>query len=385
MQTTQTATAAAEASDVEAVRALGRALAARLVERDDAIEGLLAALVAGQHVLLVGPPGTAKSLLARLVCESLTGARWFQTLLTRFSTPEELFGPLDLAALEAGRYERLVDGYLPTAHIAFLDEVFKANSAILNALLTLLNERLYHNGGRAHPAPLMTLVAASNELPDDDALMALHDRFLARFFIEPIQSDRRFVTYLRGAAEAPPLPALELEVIERLRARLPEIEVTEPVLELVARLRSELDRRGIVVSDRRWLLTLDYLRAVALLSGADRVGPELLPRAEPCLWSDPEDRAEVRAALAEALSGHDDEARRLLAQAREVVAFARRGFDDPTDEARAAIEAHAKLARLMAEADRLRRLSEASGAPSEAVDEVRATLAAMQRDLLADE
>ncbi len=140
------------------------ALRAGLVERDEPLRLALLAALSGEHFLLVGPPGTAKSTLARRLHLAFRG-RYFERLLTRFTVPEELFGPLSLRGLERDVYERLTDGYLPTASIAFLDEIFKANSAILNALLGILNERVMDQGPRRDAVPLVCLIGASNELP----------------------------------------------------------------------------------------------------------------------------------------------------------------------------------------------------------------------------
>ena len=173
-----------------------------LLQRDVAVRALLLGLLAGEHVLLMGPPGTAKSALARRLHQLLPGSRWFERLLTRFSVPEELFGPLSLQALEHDRYERLTEGYLPQADVVFLDEVFKANSAILNTLLGVLNERRFDNGTLRQPVPLRCLIGASNEVPRDDSLQAFFDRFLLRVPVQPVD-DAHFAALLQADAAAP--------------------------------------------------------------------------------------------------------------------------------------------------------------------------------------
>src|SRR5512134_3783944 len=159
-----------------------------LVERRLHVRLALLAALAGEHTLLIGPPGTAKSELARRLHLAFEDARYFERLLTRFSVPEELFGPLSISALEQDRYERQTAGYLPQASIAFIDEVFKANSAILNALLTLLNERKFDNGAGRIACPLISAIGATNEVPADEVGEAFFDRFLVRIPVLPVSA-----------------------------------------------------------------------------------------------------------------------------------------------------------------------------------------------------
>lgn len=160
--------------------AMRRDLNAGLIERSEEIDLSLTALVAREHCLFVGPPGTAKSMLSDSIVRWIGGER-FQILLTKFTTPEEVFGPISLKGLKNDSYYRIIDGKLPTAHVAFVDEIFKASSAILNTMLTVLNERKYYNNGVALVCPLQLCIAASNEWPgqngDGKELGALFDRF----------------------------------------------------------------------------------------------------------------------------------------------------------------------------------------------------------------
>src|SRR5246500_5006972 len=160
----------------------------RFVGRDEVVDLIALALVAGEHLFLYGPPGTAKSALIRQFASAVRGP-YFEYMLTRFTEPNEVFGPIDLVKLREGSVATVTTGMLPEAEFVFLDELFNANSAILNNLLTVLNERVYRRGAETHRLPLLSLFSASNHLPEDDALRALFDRFLLRCHVENLSPE----------------------------------------------------------------------------------------------------------------------------------------------------------------------------------------------------
>lgn len=301
-----------------------------IYEKETEISLSLLAALAGESIILLGPPGVAKSMVAKQLKTAFRDAQSFEYLMSRFSTPDEIFGPVSIQKLKTSdTYERAMEGYLPTADVVFLDEIWKAGPAIQNTLLTVINEKIFRNGNREMHLPLKLLVAASNELPaKGEGLEALWDRFVIRIESRPIKLEKNFramlleshadfsgSTGILGHADlADNADFSDLKITAEEYAEWAEkickIGVKEEVLDAISAIRKSLravnvdeaaERRNIYVSDRRWKNIVRLLRTSAFMQDREEVDIcDLLPIYH-CLWQEPEERDAIRNIVIRAL------------------------------------------------------------------------------------
>ena len=307
-----------------------RQMKSGVYEKDTEMGLSLLAALAGESVLLLGPPGVAKSMVARRVKEAFREAQSFEYLMSRFSTPDEIFGPVSISRLKAEDvYERNLQGFMPTADIVFLDEIWKAGPAILNTLLTIINEKVFRNGTSDLRVPLKLLIGASNELPaDGEGLEALWDRFLVRIVSHCVEKEENFYRILLEDVEEQTSGTLEDSLTPQeyaeIQQALPSIGVGEDVLKSISFIRKNLGGLRLVdedatqrvhriyVSDRRWKHIVRLLRASAYVHGRSSVQlPDLLPLVY-CLWNDPDEIVSLRTLVVQSLlSGYEEKVKDL--------------------------------------------------------------------------
>lgn len=291
---------------IDKILALRTELNDILIEREEETNGLLVAMIAGQHILLIAPKGTAKSMQVEKLAKAIMGARYFRRLLTKHTAPDEIFGAVKFSKLKEDIYERNLAKKLPEAHFAFLDEIFKCNSSVLNSLLTILNEREYDNNGDTIHVPLITMVGCSNEFPEGDELSALYDRLLIRYIPKYIQEDSGFAKLLT-MTDRDPATQITLEEVEELKERAKKVTMDADMVKMMVKLRKELGKEGIVISDRRWRQSLSCIRAQAIINGRTTIAPDDLRILHHIFWDRQDDISKVENIIMENVNPYGKE------------------------------------------------------------------------------
>ena len=266
-----------------------------LVHRTEEIRGIILAMLSRHHVLLLGPPGTAKTKMVSQFSKGC-GLTFYRRLLNQFTTPDEVFGPVDLKAYkDEGIYRRILKGKAADTQVVYLDEVFKAGPTILNTLLGLMEEREYDNDGTVVQTPLQTLVGTSNELPNsEDNLGAFYDRFMLRYVTPYLEDEADFRAMLRGS-NVQVTPTLTQEKLAQVQEEVANMEVSQATYDSVTVLwetiKMELE---IYPSDRRFVQMLQIMAADSWMQGYTEVMPSSVKVAEHILWNTPEQIKDVK-------------------------------------------------------------------------------------------
>ena len=307
------------------IAALKNALSEGLYEKDAALRLALLAAIAGESIFFLGAPGCAKSMLARRIAKAFKAdgdgsVQYFETLLNQFSTPEDVFGNISLKALngelEDGKeeYRRLTENMLPESDIAFLDEIWKASPAILNTLLTIINERKFHNGSKVQDVPLKALLAASNELPAKNrGLEALYDRFILRLPIGFIQNEDSFFDMVEGSSSefelSDEIKKLQIsnEDLESWKIQIDAVQLSEEARAVISAIRKELTAQNetlseeekaagesFAIGDRRWKKIVRILKTSAFLNDRTEVDLMDCQLIEYCIWSTEKQQKKAR-------------------------------------------------------------------------------------------
>lgn len=334
-------------------------LNALYVERDELIKLMMLSIVTGTNLLMLGPPGTGKSAITYELCSRVENGNYFQWMLNKTSDPSEILGPFSVKEMENDKFMRITTGKLPEAHIAFLDEIFKSNAPTLNALLTIMNEHIFYNDGKPQPIPLISMIGASNEPPEDESLNAMYDRFIFRMNVQYVKDaankKRMHNNYIDNRAGLLGLvgkTTITLDELLVLQNETKNITVSKDIVNKFIRLISDLERQAIHVSDRRQNECFKVMQGSAVLRGAKTVSLDDFRSLVYVLWEKEEHIPIIESAILKMVNPYDDKFKELKDNFMQVKLDID-GITDATQKSRKALESKGIIEKIVAKTNKL--------------------------------
>ena len=372
---------------VDTLKRIEGELNIEMIERSDAIRAILIALITRQHGVFLGPPGTGKSLLvtnlAKRIGQNGKGLKTFVRLITKTTQPEELFGPVSIAALKNDQFKRVLTNMLPEAELVFADEVFKGSSAILNTLLTIMNEREFDNGTDRIIVPLISLFGASNELPQGDDLNAMWDRLVFRVMVD-YTTEPGFSRLIRTATAPVCNTTLTKPELIAIQDTVRQVSIPSGTYGAIETLRKDLKTKGIIVSDRRWKWATTLLQGQAVLEGRTAVEEDDLMILKEALWSAPEQRSDIgrmAARLANPLNAKAVELSDQVESAFSAFTEAQNNAANKTEKMNSAVDTNVKIKDALEKLGRLKEQAEAQSRPTTRIERVIEEVTAKQQQV----
>ncbi len=329
------------------------------VERDELIKLMELAIVTGTNLLMLGPPGTAKSAITYELCGRIENANYFQWMLNKTSDPSEILGPFSVKEMENDKFMRITTGKLPEAHIAFMDEVFKSNAPTLNALLTIMNEHIFYNDGKPVDVPLISMFGASNEPPEDESLDAMYDRFIFRMNVQYIHDaankkrmHSNYVDSRAGLLNLVNKTTITLEEVQALQAAAKSVKVPKDIINKFIRLISDLDRQAVHISDRRQNECFKVMQGSAVLAGRNTVGLDDFKSLVYVLWEKEEHIPLIESSILKMVNPYDDRFKELKENFNQVKTDIE-SITDSSQKSKKAIESKGVIEKIASKTNKL--------------------------------
>lgn len=334
------------------------------MERDNVIDCMMYALVSGQSLLMLGNPGTAKSAITYEMCNRIENGQYFQWMLNKTSDPSELLGPYSIKEMENDKFMRITTGKLPEAHIAFIDECFKANAPVLNILLPIMNEKIFYNDGKPNNIPLMTMIGASNEGPEDESLAAFYDRFLFRInvhYVKDAANKKRmytnFINNRRGLSNLAGKTTITIDELKALTEASKLVPVPKEIVNKFIKFINDLEKQSIHVSDRRQNECFKIMQASAIVHGRQQVGIDDFKSLIYVLWDKEEQIPYIESTITKMINPYDDQFKQFTDSFNSI----KKDIDNCTDEnekSAKSLEAKGSIEKLTSKLNKL--INEAS-------------------------